>query len=151
MSKRKLEGIEIVGDTLTVLKRYYKADVIKMGGETFLEVPYNMGFRCCVTYGRIGDMVVCVGNTCVCIPKELYEEFSDGWLHGKEWDNHTEPFAEYYEHFAAEHADKIIHASKGMRVLNYILKHWLLFAIVTGLLATFLIVKISELWVEFIK
>jgi hypothetical protein len=85
------------------------------------------------------------------IPKELYEEFADGWVHGEEWDNHTEPFAEYYEHFAAEHADKIIHASKSMRVLNYILKHWLLFAIVTGLLVTFIMVKISELWVEFIK
>ena len=148
---RRLDGIKIVGDTLTELKRYHKADVIKMSGETFLEVPYNIGFCCGVTYGRIGDTVVYVGNTSVCIPKELYEEFADGWMHGEEWDNHTEPFAEYYEYFAAEHADKIIHASKSMMVLNYILKHWLLFAIVTGLLATFIMVKISELWVEFIK
>ena len=56
---------------------------------------------------QFGDYVFEDGRAYICIPKELKDEFSDGWLHRKN-DDSIEPFVIYYEQFAAKHADKII-------------------------------------------
>lgn len=146
---KRLDAIIIIGDTLHEIKRYHDGRVINVNGEKMLQVEYRRGFGERYTYGRIGDHVCYVGDTNVCVPKDLYREFADGWLDFNN-DGHIEPFAEYYEIFAANHTDQLVKEPRRMKIENAFMKHWFINAILLGLAATGLMILISEVWTSII-
>lgn len=146
----RIDGTIIMGDTLRELRKYHGARVITVDGEQLLEVPYNIGFNERYTYGRIGDVVYTgnYGNSGVCIPKELCEEFTHGWMHN-DWSNRTEPFVEYYEEFAKQHADKLIQMPSKVKAENFILRHWFIFSIVSALAIVSLLILFEKFWTTY--
>ena len=107
MATRSITSTRITGNSVPRLTYILGGEVIRMRGEKLLMMPYRKGLGVYYTFGRTGDYVFEDGRAYICIPKELEDEFSDGWLHRKN-DDSIEPFVTYYEQFAAKHADKII-------------------------------------------
>lgn len=145
----RLDAITIVGDSLYYLVKWHGARIITVNGEKMIQVSHTKGFDEKYTYGRIGDKVAYYNNTNVCVPKDIYEEFADGWINN-EWGDRTEPFVEYYEIFADEHADKLVQEPRKIKIENALLKHWFVNAILLGLSATGLMILISEVWTSII-
>ena len=128
---KSIESIMIAGDSLHELKKYHGAEKIKMRFERMVAVWYHAGWDKRFTYGRLGDWVCYQGDTDVCIPAALHDEFTSGWLKSK-----CDSLSEYYEQFAAEHADQIIQPTRLMRVEEWMTNHKLLAMMLIAIVCT---------------
>lgn len=140
-----LEAIKIVGDTLPEIKTFHNGRIMTINGEKMVRVTHMKGFSEKYSYGKIGDYVVFVGHTNVCVSNNLYEEFVKGFFLFEK-DEHTEPLAEYYEIFSAEHKLKMTNKPAIEEIESFILKHLFL----TVIIGIIMIVIFERIWLSII-